>query len=128
MKKFEKWLKEICRWDRDDWFLHWRFKTNIPGEMWNASCFIYTHNYRYCITAKEAVNGNSYLGCTVSCRMPRAGEDWTRGHDLADGEFTRETWHDIKDDIIQNELVKVIKPVRQEGVPEDVVERPSLGD
>ena len=35
------------------------------------------------------------------------GETWTRGSDLADGKFNRETWERILRDIIRNELQKL---------------------
>lgn len=33
---------------------------------------------------------DDYLGLTVSSRVTRPGEDWTRGNDLPDGEFSAE--------------------------------------
>lgn len=72
---------------------------------------IYTTTNQYSIKAHDAEpHCRSYLGCTATCRKPRAGEDWTRGNDLADGELTEETWHSILADIIRYELVKVHKP------------------
>jgi hypothetical protein len=59
------------------------------------------------------------MGCVVSCRKPRAGEDWTRGNDLPDGAYCYETWIKIKNAIIKHELVKVAKKVR--NVPDEVV-------
>lgn len=50
---------------------------------------------------------HTYLGCVASSRTPRAGEDWTRGNDLADGSLTPETWASILGDIVSYELVKV---------------------
>jgi hypothetical protein len=57
----------------------------------------------------DPVSFNSYLGCVASARKPRAGEDWTRGNDLADGPLTHETWTKILGDILSYELVKVHK-------------------
>lgn len=62
----------------------------------------YTKNNKYSLIAKE-----TYLGCGVSSRKPRAGEDWTRGNDLPDGTFSQETWDRIKNAIISYELVKI---------------------
>jgi len=126
-EQFEMWLKEICRWDRDDWFVHWSDKNNNEGGSdLIGRCYVYTHNYRYCIVAKKHEDGRTYLGCTMSCRMPRAGEDWTRGNDLPDGKFARETWNRIKNAIIQNELVKVVRRVSQELVDEVQEEESSI--
>lgn len=69
---------------------------------------IYTDTNRYSITAHEGnAEKQSYLGCVASSRKPRAGEDWTRGRDLADGPFTEETWRKILADIVSYELVRV---------------------
>jgi hypothetical protein len=50
-----------------------------------------------------------YLGCIADTRKPRAGEDWNRGRDLADGNYSKRTWQEIKDDILAYELVKVVR-------------------
>ena len=106
---FQIWIKEICRWDREDWFIHW---SQVPKRVYydmdkiRVSFRIYTRDNVYGIGATFRKNGKDYLGCTVSKRKPRAGEDWTRGNDLPDGKFSRETWERIKDSIIQYELVK----------------------
>lgn len=65
---------------------------------------MYTDNYIYYLTASP-----TYLGCTVSARKPRPGEDWTRGNDLADGKFCFETWVNILSDIVSYELVEMPK-------------------
>ena len=49
-----------------------------------------------------------YLGAIYSCRKPRAGESWTRGGDLTDGDFNHETWVKILGDIIGTELIKIV--------------------
>lgn len=79
---------------------------------------IYTSDNSYSITARTYSNGKSYLGCIASSRKPRAGEDWTRGNDLADGKLSIETWNNILSDIISYELVKVTNIVRKEVVDE----------
>lgn len=71
--------------------------------------YLYTNENRYSISASIYEDGHNYLGCTVSSRKPRAGEDWTRGNDLADGGLTSNTWISILSDIVAYELVKVHK-------------------
>lgn len=66
---------------------------------------IYTNTKRYGIIAVERSKDKGYLGCTASSRMPRAGETWTRGNDLADGPLTKKTWHAILGDIVSYEMV-----------------------
>jgi len=79
---------------------------------------IYTESHRYRINARDSNEDDGYLGCTSSVRKPRAGENWTRGNDLADGKFTRATWERIKSDIVAYELVKLapkVDPTTQEA-------------
>jgi hypothetical protein len=71
----------------------------------------YTRTYEYSICADD-----NYLGCQVSERKPRAGENWTRGNDLSDGSFNAETWREIKDDIISYELVNIAKKQRDKTI------------
>ena len=72
---------------------------------------IYTNTNHYAIRYRLPTDTSTgYLGCIASSRMPRAGEDWTRGRDLHDGPFSRETWRGILADIVSYEMVKVHKP------------------
>ena len=72
---------------------------------------VYTNDHCYSITAlveqRTVGQYHTYLGCIASSRKPRAGEDWTRGNDLADGELSLETWNKILADIVSYELVGV---------------------
>jgi len=69
---------------------------------------LYTHNHRYAIAViNPRVKSKSYLGCIVYCRASYAGEDHIRSSDLADGELTKATWNEIKNDIIRHELVNM---------------------
>ena len=71
----------------------------------------YTDIHSFHISARNPRDGDDgYLGCIAGCRKPRAGEDWTRGNDLADGPLSEQTWHRILGDIISYELVKVHRP------------------
>jgi len=130
--QFREWLKELCRWGKLDQFVNWKEEI-YTTERYLGICKIYTHNYKYQIKAHVTRDDSTkhgkrfYLGCQVSTRMPRAGEDWTRGNDLPDGPFTKETWQSIKEAIIKYELVKIAKLIRQKGVPE-TIEGPSSDD
>ncbi|RKZ47390.1 MAG: hypothetical protein DRQ58_06790 [Gammaproteobacteria bacterium] len=70
---------------------------------------IYTDNNSYSVVATIDNNGHSYLGCVASNRKPRAGETWTRGNDLADGNLSQSTWNNILSDIVSYELVRIHK-------------------
>lgn len=73
---------------------------------------IYTDRNRYTISAHaNTVHGDDrgYLGCVATNRKPRAGEDWSRGNDLADGKLEEETWRRILADIVSYEMVRLSK-------------------
>jgi len=73
---------------------------------------LFTENNSYSIVAyPSSEEKDSYLGCIGDSRKPRAGEDWTRGGDMADGDFSEETWFKILSDIVGYELVKIHRPI-----------------
>lgn len=74
---------------------------------------IFTQTNEYAIVAKLKSEGTAYLGAVMSCRKPRTGEDWTRGRDLADGKFCRETWIRILADIVSKESVDIQRPIQE---------------
>ena len=51
---------------------------------------------------------DTYLGATVTSRTARPGEDWLRGNDLPDGEFSRETFDKIICAVFAYELVPLV--------------------
>ncbi len=75
---------------------------------------IYTNNHEYTIVAIDRSSDDGYLGCVVSNRKLRAGENWTRGNDLPDGPFIQKTWEKIKNAIIRFELIKILPKVNNE--------------
>lgn len=89
----------------------------IPGEPVSAyRATFFTEYYQYCITGRpsiltevEGADDPGYLGATANCRKFRAGEDWRRGCDLADGNYGDETWNRILCDIVSHELVRLGK-------------------
>lgn len=87
------------------------------GDVCSRSFSFYTENHRYFIAAIDKKSDEGYLGCSVSARKPRAGEDWLRGNDLPDGPFNRPTWDKILNAIVSYELVKLSKFTRPEKVP-----------
>ena len=125
--EFLKWLKEILPWEKIREYV--QFKGGIPedwvkGKMGpfnvdvkvehdldTISIRVFTKDHLYNIVAKE-----SYLGCVMSNRKGRAGEDWTRGHDLPDGKFTYSTWQHIKNAILRTELVKVARQLDAKAI------------
>ena len=77
----------------------------------------YTDEYRYRLYAVDRPEDDGYLGCQVSARKARAGEDWRRGNDLPDGPFSIETWNMILNAIINYELVELSKFQQPESIP-----------
>lgn len=85
----------------------------------SISYSLFTKDYKYHITARvpkieklgkgEMLTVNGYLGCTFTTRKPRAGEQWNRGRDLLDGDYSENTWRGIVNDILENELVKIVR-------------------
>ena len=106
---FLKWLDEITLGSKE---LYYKIRIDEKDRF---SIYLYTYNNRYCISCKR-----QYLGGTSCCRKSRAGEDWTRGHDLPDGNFCRQTWESIKNSIIKTELEQVCQCCRCRGFSCDV--------
>ncbi|GAI16808.1 unnamed protein product [marine sediment metagenome] len=101
-KKFVKVIEDSGEGGEKAGGYEFRFRFNI-----------YTETHRYRITAIDRSKDEGYLGCTASTREPRAGEDWTRGNDLPDGKFTRETWEHIKNAIIAYELAELAPKIER---------------
>ena len=109
------WFKEITRGDKIETFVEEGNSEGMSEDgKWSMTerYYLYTDRYKYCIVAKDRSEDDGYLGCVVSARKPRAGEDYTRGNDLPDGPFVRDTWESIKDGIIRYELVELVESGR----------------
>lgn len=116
MYDFDKWLEELVFPREVDDFIEVLYdggQSEGDGnfEMKKRILF-YTDNYKYTITAIERGKDQGYIGCGVSSRKARPGEDWKRGNDLPDGPFNTETLEQIKNGIIAYELeqLSVKKP------------------
>lgn len=77
---------------------------------------LYTDVNEYSMVAHNQQSGG-YLGAQGGSRKPRAGETWTRGNDLADGPFSKDTWERIKNDIISFELVRLRRQIKTGSTP-----------
>jgi hypothetical protein len=112
-QQFHTWINSIIRqtsepndyiqWKRDEW----------DGNQYVGWVKIYTRTYSYSITCRGQSNQPGYLGCVASARKPYAGEEHTRGTDLADGYFSKATWRRIVLDILQYEMVKIVHSERR---------------
>jgi len=113
-----KWLGSISRFSKVEDFIY--ISDYKKGAV---RLKIFTKDHQYNITAHlpkpnefmpglknpKTFSDDGYLGCISDTRKPRAGEDWNRGNDLADGGYNEETWQKIKDDILAYELVKAVR-------------------
>lgn len=121
MEMLDEWLKELIFPGNVDDFVQPVRDLKYDREHLKELC-IYTNEFRYRIVASERETDDGYLGCQVTARKSRAGEDWNRGNDLPDGPFNEETWRKILNAIINYELVilsKYTKPIVD--APEDII-------
>ncbi len=120
------WVQSITRYGDFDKFV----LVDPPEEnpVQNVRIQIWTEENAYIIRARlPKDDDNGYLGCVVSNRKPRAGEDWTRGSDLPDGPYNEETWREIVNTILAYELSKLDISNSQSAAIEDVEKQPLLG-
>ena len=115
-----KWMKPMCRFSKLEDFIICDYKEKT------LKLKIFTKDHQYYISAKlpevenngtslesgqeRKIVNDGYIGCIAQTRKPRAGESWTRGNDLIDGSYSKETFLEIIYDILAYELVKVVKP------------------
>lgn len=105
-RELESWFKEIV-WDLNGYVLE---KEESNDEKTKRRYKIYTRDNRYSIIAvvdKDEPNSKGYLGCTVTTRKPRPGEEHNRGRDLPDGKFVYDTWSKIVKSILRHEILKL---------------------
>lgn len=122
MNALDKWLEDLVFPAKVEDFIHSTKAYNSPDGEYYREFSIYTSEYRYRVVAIARNEGEGYLGCQVSTRKMRAGEDWTRGNDLPDGEFTKKTWDRIINGIVKYELVLLSKHTKPQTVYEDMEE------
>lgn len=93
---------------------------DLPAEL-KARCTrvlkvaIYTKHHQYTLVVNYHPKTISWLMASAVNRYSRAGEDWQRGSDLADGPLCRETWNRIMMDILSYELVQLSDTVLDES-------------
>jgi len=104
MELLNSWLEELIFPGKSENFIQTLKKYKTENEEMKEVC-IYTNENKYKIYAVDRKNDDGYLGCSVTTRKMRAGEDWFRGNDLVDGPFIKETWQRILCSIVNYELV-----------------------
>lgn len=117
-KLLDEWVAQLIFPGKIEDFIQDTKGYNSPeGEHFKEFCF-YTEDNKYTITAIDRKTDDGYLGCGVSCRKVRPGEDWIRGNDLRDGSFKEETWNAITLSIVSYELVKLSKYKKPDQIPD----------
>lgn len=100
--QLQGWLREFRVWGEEGE----RFRFSFEGEggggpaVFRGSVIFCTAAHTYHLSFTD-----TYLGCVATSRIVRPGEDWTRGNDMPDGEFSRETFDRIIQGIVGYELV-----------------------
>lgn len=107
-----EWVEQMKHGYRDsDLYLYEEY--HPTGMKFRIKFFTEVNEYSIVAIPSSRDGGNSYLGAIVMSRKPRAGEDWSRGGDLADGDFSATTWVEILGDIVGCELVKIHRPISE---------------
>ncbi len=102
--EFALWLKELVRYGNVDSQVLIFLDTKEAGKN-RFVCRLFTNNHCYSISGYKPIKGSGgYLGCIVSTRKNRVGEDWNRGNDLPDGKYSKKTFDAIVRRIVAYEL------------------------
>lgn len=102
---FAKWLKNTVRYGNvDSQVLIFKLIDESRDNYFR--CYLYTNDNRYSIIGYPSIEKKTkgYLGCIASRRKSEVGEDWTRGSDLHDGKYSKDTFNGIIEDIVSFEL------------------------
>lgn len=106
--------KNLPKYGRGDMLLLYK-----GGEEEGGKVKLYTSNHEYTLSFSLPKNNNKgYLGCILNCRKSECGETVTRGSDLHDGKYSKDTFLGIMFDIIKHEMepIKVWLPENQKKV------------
>jgi len=101
-----KWLKELSRYRKLEDYIY--ISDYKKGEI-RVKIFTKDHCYTIVAILPSEKRLEGYFGTYANCRKARAGEDWTRGSDLPDGEYKRETWERFIAAMVSYEMVKVVR-------------------
>lgn len=105
---FALWLKEIVQYGRVDSQVLIYLDTKVAG-INRFVCKLFTNDNIYAISGNmpTEIKPKGYLGCIASTRKNRVGEDWNRGSDLPDGEYSKETFDAIVRRIVAYEILNL---------------------
>lgn len=130
LAQLNSWFEEFTPYSNEKEFVKSRFlirELSEPEKYESDTvykCQFYTRNHEYVILAHLNREGKrNRLSGGINNRLQRAGEDWVRGNDLADGDFNQETWNKIKNEIMHKEIVKISKTILNKEEIMPIVEK-----
>ena len=105
-----KWLNELKTWYLPDH--SWDDYVEIKTEDYErVEAVFYTENYAISMVAHPHEGDRcDGLAGYIWCLKQRPGESWTRGNDLPDGEFKKETFNAILMAALAHGVVAKVKP------------------
>ncbi len=101
-KDLKKWFTKLY----GKFFNKKNFLCSIKDHNGGFSVKIFTNDNEYSFYGYEKNESapNGYLGGGVTSRKSHTGENWARGMDLPDGDYSPETFQDIIQSIVYYEL------------------------
>jgi len=102
--EFALWLKGLVQYGNVDSQVLIFLDTKEAGKN-RFICRLFTNDHCYSISGyKPEEDNGGYLGCIASTRKSEVGEDWNRGNDLPDGNYSKKTFDAIVTRIVAYEL------------------------
>jgi len=105
--EFVEWLGEILWGDHDPLDIVLIDQHDLEEIRYSVDIFTDIHSYHFSVKPPNEEDGDGYLGGQAGTRKFLAGEEHTRGNDLADGPYSKETFDKIVKDIVAFELVEL---------------------
>jgi len=97
-------------------------------DRYSVDIFTDTHSYHFSVKPPNEEDADGYLGGQAGTRKSRAGEDHTRGNDLADGPYSKETFDKIVNDIVAYETVELGAGDRSDAIARRIAGTLEVGD
>ena len=80
-----------------------------PDDNNHMHLHVFTENTEYHLGCSIKDDGNVIMMGSTQCRKPRPGENWLRGNDFTEGEFSKETLTRFFLDIARYEIIAKVK-------------------
>lgn len=108
LPELHEWLMPFGRYG-SDFFTYKKILDDDSPTSFRYRIRLYSQTSYYTIVVhpRDGEKELWYLGGFANARAPRAGEEHTRGNDIPDGKYTKETFDDIIQSILSLELVQI---------------------